>query len=220
MKTSFIEEGANELTLRFAGSYIGLKSKNYVAPLYIRQVQEVDAKKNTLTILGTILAPRTGDWIPYADTVTESSLDYFPPRPSMLNIKKGAVYYDIVPLRHRIRGLTRDQIRIAGLGFNGKEELTIENVDLCKNIFNPSFIGVGEAVYNVATKKKISAAFCSKFAIVRNKEFNNLTIVHKKRTVGLLSTGDGIVYIPKVSAFIKEELSIYMPCTLHEGIKK
>jgi len=212
MKTSFIKEGAVELNGRFNGTFISLRKDGVALPIYVRSIPDTDKAKGTITISGTIVNPTTKDWVPLVQKIKEDSLDYFPPKPGLRNMSNYALYYDIVPVRHRYRGLRREQIRLGNFDSSKAEHNVIDSGEFQYNIFNPEYLSVEAAIELVNKKKRSSVAFSPTFAVYRSKAYKHLTFVYKKKIAGLYSKNDRAVILPSDAHHLADELSLYITC--------
>jgi hypothetical protein len=217
MNTSFTKEGAAELTGRFNRTFISINTENNVKlPIYVREISDVDDGRKSLHITGNIVNPVAEDWLPYSKVVKESSLDYFSPPPGLRNYRSYAFYYDIIPLRHKYRGLTRDQLRCTFFGTTRADNVPMESAMFQYTLFNPSYMAA-ESAYELVRKKKLSsAAFSPKFAMARLADYKSPVIIYKRKPVALYSKEDNAALLTASTEHVKEELSNYLKCIVRK----
>ena len=209
---SFVEEGAEELTGRFLNTFIGVASNGVVLPIYVRSIAAVNKANATLSINGTIYSQEIKDWVPYDKSTKEIDISYFPPTPGMRNYLKGALYYDIIPVRHRYRGLRREQLKCIQFDPKVEENYYAESSAFQYSIFNPAYYDVRTALELVGRKKLTSAAFSSTFAVIKSRSYKHLVFVYKGRHVGIYSKNDHVAVLPGPAHHLSEELSKHITC--------
>jgi hypothetical protein len=207
-----VDEGAAELTGRFLNTFIATQRDNVLLPIYVRAIVSTDKQAKTILISGTMVDPVSKDWIPMAHNFKESSLDYFPPKPGMRNIGTSAVFYDIFPLRHKYRGLRREQISCSYFDPKVEVENSIESASFQYSLFNPQYMSVDAALELVGKKKRVAAAFSHKFAVLRSRHFKHNVFVYKKMPFAVYSKNDHSAVLPVGSHHLIEELSLYINC--------
>lgn len=209
-KVSFLQEGAAELNGRLSGTFVSLREGEISRPLYVRSVLDTDMKKGTIILSGTAVGDTGKQWVPFTEEIDESSLDYYPPIPGMRNLNKYALYYDIVPLRHRYRGLRREQLRVVTHGA-GKDPL-YDSAEFQYALFNPKFLNVAVAIELVTKNKHNGIAFSNKFALMRKEGLKHLVFAYKCKLIGLYSPNDNSAVLPTTAHHLADELSSYINC--------
>jgi len=212
MNTSFLDEGSAELNGRFNNTFIATKKDDVLLPIYVRNIVSIDKRAKSIFITGTVVDPVSLDWSPMAQHIKEDSLEYFPPKPGMRNMGTSALFYDILPLRHRYRGLRREQIKCSHFDVKTDMEAAIDSASFQYSIFNPQYMSADAALELVNKKKRTAAAFSSKFAVLRSRGFKHTVFVYKQKPFAVYSKSDHSAILPVGSHHLVEELSLYINC--------